>query len=206
MDELRKGSELAGTIQAGLLPEDPYIFQDFTCEGSHEACLNVGRDYYDFVPVSEHLLTVTIADVTGHGYPSGLLIVACKFILTTLIEAGIPFDERIDRINRALVKHCEPTQFITFFHAEIDPHTHMMQYCNAGHNTPILVPETDGITEAMNPGGDLYEDERLLKLVRDQRTQSAEDLKITILEDVARFSAGTEHLDDSTLSIVELVR
>ncbi|HCQ01373.1 MAG TPA: hypothetical protein DIT99_12085 [Candidatus Latescibacteria bacterium] len=125
MDELRKGSELAGTIQAGLLPEDPYIFQDFTCEGSHEACLNVGRDYYDFVPVSEHLLTVTIADVTGHGYPSGLLMVACKFILTTLIEAGIPFDERIDRINRALVKHCKPTQFITFFHAEIDPHTHI---------------------------------------------------------------------------------
>ena len=65
---------------------------------------------------------------------------------------------------------------------------------------------TDGITEAMNPGGDLYEDERLLKLVRDQRTQSAEDLKITILEDVAGFSAGTEHPDDSTLSIVELVR
>lgn len=191
----------------------------------------------------DHLSLLShIADVTGHGYPSGLLMVACKFILTTLIEAGIPFDKRIDRTNRALVKHCDPTQFITFFHAEIYPHTHMMQYCNAGHNTLILVPETDeiqtvlpqaplgivdisytidtvpfdrksklvmytdGITEAMNPGGDLYEDERLLKLVRDQRTQSAEDLNITILEDVSGFSAGAEHLDDSTLSIVELVR
>ena len=94
----------------------------------------------------DHLSLLShIADVTGHGYPSGLLMVACKFILTTLIEAGIPFDKRIDRINRALVKHCDPTQFITFLHAEIDPHTHMMQYCNAGHNTPILVPETDEI-------------------------------------------------------------
>ena len=41
----------------------------------------------------DHLSLLShIADVTGHGYPSGLLMVACKFILTTLIEAGIPFE------------------------------------------------------------------------------------------------------------------
>ena len=238
--EIEKEMEVAGKIQQRLLPDEYYVFRDIVCVGSHQACLAVGGDYYDFIPFREDLLTVTVADVTGHGYPAGLLMVACKFVLTTLIEAGMPFDDRIDRINQTLIGHCDPNQFITFFHAEIDAHTGSLRYCNAGHNPPILIPGegdirtltahgppfgimempygvetvpfekkskivmyTDGITEAMNTGGDLYEEARLLELVTRHRTQSAEVLKTMILDSVASFSEGCEQLDDVTLTIVE---
>ena len=241
--EIEKELELAGEIQAGLLPGEYYTFNDIVCVGFLQACLEIGGDYYDFIPLSDDVLTVTIADVTGHGPPSALLMVACQSMLTVLIETGVPFNERVDYMNRYLVKHSTSTQFITFFHAEIDPRTRTMRYCNAGHNPPILIPDvgdiqtlspdgpplgiiempytietvafdrkaklvmyTDGITEAANPAGDLYEEARLLELVTRQRTQSAEDLKTTIMESVEHYSSGTEYVDDVTLSIIEQIR
>ncbi|MBT5875337.1 MAG: SpoIIE family protein phosphatase [Candidatus Latescibacteria bacterium] len=238
--EIEKELELAGEIQSSLLPGEEFFFQNLVCAGAHEACEEVGGDYYDYVPFSDEVLTVTIADVTGHGPSSAFLMVACKSTLTALIEAGMPFDDRMDRLNAYLVKHCQPTQFITFFHAEIDLGKESIRYCNAGHNAPILAPRTgdtlslmpkgpplgimemdyeidsaefltgtklvmytDGITEASNPAGDLFEDQRLFDLVTLEKKRGADDLKSVILENVTVFSDGTQHLDDVTLSIVE---
>ena len=66
-----------------------------------------------------------------------------------------------------------------------------------------LVMYTDGITEASNPAGDLFEDQRLFDLVTLEKKRGADDLKSVILENVTVFSDGTQHLDDVTLSIVE---
>ena len=66
-----------------------------------------------------------------------------------------------------------------------------------------LVMYTDGITEASNPAGDLFEDQRLFDLVTLEKKRGADDLKSVILVNVTVFSDGTQHLDDVTLSIVE---
>lgn len=150
--EMDKELELAGQIQARLLPGESYDFNTISCVGYQQACLDVGGDYYDFIPFNNNTLTVTIADVTDHGPPSALLMVACKTMLTALIETGVSFDNRIEHLNRYLVKHSAPNQFITFFHAEIDLENRAMRYCNAGHNAPVLVPE-QGELQLLLPKG-----------------------------------------------------
>jgi sigma-B regulation protein RsbU (phosphoserine phosphatase) len=61
-----------------------------------------------------------------------------------------------------------------------------------------LVCFTDGITEAANEAGDLFGEERLLRLLIEHRRQSASELRETILGAVADFSGGSFQ-DDVTL-------
>ena len=237
---LDKELALAGEIQAGLLPGESYAFNMLSCAGTHVSCEEIGGDYYDFIPFGEDVLTVTIADVTGHGPSSALLMVACKTMLTTLVDIGVPLVERVGRLNQYILHHSSVSQFITFFHAEIDIRAKTLSYCNAGHNPPMLLSQdgpvqklppvtpplgiaavsfetetvrfepgtklvmyTDGVTEATNAVGELYEEQRLESLLTKHRRQGAGALKDTVMAAVFGFSAGSRQCDDVTLAVVE---
>jgi sigma-B regulation protein RsbU (phosphoserine phosphatase) len=60
---------------------------------------------------------------------------------------------------------------------------------------------TDGVTEACNPAGEEFGEARLLCLLEDQRTLSADELQKKILAVVAEFSGGRWQ-DDATLLVL----
>jgi adenylate cyclase len=62
---------------------------------------------------------------------------------------------------------------------------------------------TDGVTEAMNPAGELYGSGRLRRAIdRSRHTGSAAALGDAIRSDVAQFVAGAEAADDITLLVL----
>ncbi len=74
------------------------------------------------------------------------------------------------------------------------------------HPGESLLLYTDGVTEAMNPEGELYGEHRLLKLVRKiekigetDRNQYAESQCRRVYEDVKNFAGSADQSDDITL-------
>jgi sigma-B regulation protein RsbU (phosphoserine phosphatase) len=65
-----------------------------------------------------------------------------------------------------------------------------------------LVLYSDGITEAQDPAGDDYQEERLIRSLRDHVEQSAGAMADGVLQDVARFRQTHPPVDDMTLLIV----
>jgi sigma-B regulation protein RsbU (phosphoserine phosphatase) len=65
-----------------------------------------------------------------------------------------------------------------------------------------LVLYSDGITEAQDPAGDDYQEERLIRSLRDRFEQSTDDMADGVLRDVARFRQTSPPSDDMTLLIV----
>jgi phosphoserine phosphatase RsbU/P len=61
-----------------------------------------------------------------------------------------------------------------------------------------LVLYTDGITEARNPSGDFYDQERLMRIVA-EAPDKATSIGDAILADVKKFAAGRSQSDDLTL-------
>jgi sigma-B regulation protein RsbU (phosphoserine phosphatase) len=61
---------------------------------------------------------------------------------------------------------------------------------------------TDGITEARNPGGEFFDDERLEAVIGSRRWSSAEELVAAIVAAVDEFSAGAPQADDFTVVVV----
>ena len=67
----------------------------------------------------------------------------------------------------------------------------------------LLMAYTDGITEAVNSKNQLYGEERLENLLRDNRFKSPEDMIAQILKDVEEFSKIKDQSDDITLIAVK---
>jgi serine phosphatase RsbU (regulator of sigma subunit) len=65
-----------------------------------------------------------------------------------------------------------------------------------------LVAFSDGITEAMDPAGELYGDERLHAALRAHAALAGDALVAAIIDDVDAYAAGAPQADDLTLLIV----
>lgn len=71
------------------------------------------------------------------------------------------------------------------------------------NNGDVFVLYTDGFTEAMNERHELYGEERLIKLIENNRNISSKDLLNLILKEVKKFVDNYPQHDDMTLVILK---
>lgn len=71
------------------------------------------------------------------------------------------------------------------------------------HKGDILAIFTDGITECMNDKNEIYGEERICQLLKENKELDAKTLTLKIIEDVQKFSIGTNYNDDRTLIIIK---
>jgi serine phosphatase RsbU (regulator of sigma subunit) len=64
---------------------------------------------------------------------------------------------------------------------------------------------TDGLSEAMNPGAELFGEGRLRRILEDGGRLTSEELKERILEEVRRFVGEADPHDDMTLVVLKIV-
>jgi serine phosphatase RsbU (regulator of sigma subunit) len=64
---------------------------------------------------------------------------------------------------------------------------------------------TDGLSEAMNPGAELFGEGRLRRILEESGSLGSEELKERILEEVRRFVGEADPHDDMTLVVLKVV-
>ncbi len=67
----------------------------------------------------------------------------------------------------------------------------------------LLLLYTDGITEAFNEKDEMFEEEKLLKLLQDNRPLTAQQFSDKIVEEVLRFCGTVPQADDITLVVIK---
>ena len=138
--------KVARDIQLSMLPKayTPTADSPLDIYGSLTPAREVGGDLYDFI-IRDGKLFFCIGDVSGKGVPAALVMA------TTLCQFRIGasyLDDLVTTLKYINKYTCEGNDtciFVTFFMGVLDFSSGRLQYCNAGHNKPILVG--DGITE-----------------------------------------------------------
>jgi sigma-B regulation protein RsbU (phosphoserine phosphatase) len=69
----------------------------------------------------------------------------------------------------------------------------------------FIVYYTDGLTEAENPQGEAYGEERLAQVISQSGEMTANEIREVILQDVYRFCDGRAPFDDLTMLIVRFI-
>jgi len=69
----------------------------------------------------------------------------------------------------------------------------------------LLVLYTDGVTEAINQQEDQFGEERLIKLIKDNKDMPSDDMKNLIIDTVYDFASGTPQADDITIMVLRRV-
>jgi sigma-B regulation protein RsbU (phosphoserine phosphatase) len=64
---------------------------------------------------------------------------------------------------------------------------------------------SDGIVDAQNPEGEMFGDELLMQVIRDNQHRSAQELAETILSAVTRFQGDTDRFDDETVVVLRVI-
>ena len=149
---LAKELDQAAQIQRGLLPRCSPVVAGVDLAGHTAACRTVGGDYYDYLPYPDGRVGVLVGDVAGKGMPASLLMSSLQARVQVLFEDCDELAAKMTRLNTAIAKNCPDNRFITFFFCVIDPINNQVNYCNAGHNPPLLI-RRDGTVEKLDVGG-----------------------------------------------------
>ena len=98
----------------------------------------VGGDLYDFF-IADNELYFIVGDVSGKGVPASLVMaVTCRLFRTVSAHCQTPA-EIVSALNDALAESNESNMFCTFFIGILDLESGYLQYCNAGHNAPVIL-------------------------------------------------------------------
>jgi len=131
--------ELAREVQERLFPQTCPPIAGLDYAGACRPALGVGGDYYDFIRLSDTELGIAIGDVSGKGIPAALLMATLRAYLhgqtrhrvTDLAEVAV-------NLNRLVYECSSANRYATFFYAQYDSTTRLLEYVNAGHNPPLI--------------------------------------------------------------------
>ena len=135
---------IARNIQMGMVPKIFPPFperEDIDLYAKLIPAKEVGGDLYDFF-IEDDKLYFIVGDVSGKGVPASLVMaVTCRLFRTVAAHCHMPADIMM-ALNAALAENNESNMFCTAFLGVLDLKTGNLQYCNAGHNAPVIIEST----------------------------------------------------------------
>lgn len=136
---LEKELQIARRLQRSLLPIDVPTLDRAEFATLFEPSAAIGGDYYDILPMDENRMAVIIADVSGHGLPTGLRMAMLKAALVILVQENKPPDEIFRRLSAMVRAEPERRLFVTATLAVLDLERGRMDLTNAGHTPTYLL-------------------------------------------------------------------
>ena len=154
-DEMHAAAEIQQSILPRPLAREG-VLATIDLHAEMHPAREIGGDFYDFFPVGEDQLAVTVADVSGKGIPAALFMAVSRTVLRSIEgsaeAAGNDMNARIEHANRLLSADNATAMFVTAFHGVLEVKTGALRYCNAGHNPPYLL-RADGVSERLAATG-----------------------------------------------------
>ncbi|WP_223649239.1 PP2C family protein-serine/threonine phosphatase [Hymenobacter psoromatis] len=133
--------EIAQQVQQLLFPQKLPNNAHYALHATYQPHTEVGGDYYDVVEIDQYRLLVCVADVSGKGVPASLLMSNFQAGLRTLLRQQANLATTVRELNYLLFRNSGGEKFITAFLAIYDRRTQVLEYVNAGHNDPLLLPD-----------------------------------------------------------------
>lgn len=141
----------AQRIQQSILPHRVPHFPGFEIWGKTEPAEFVSGDFYDFIPVSENILGIAIADGSGHGLPAALVVRDIYMGLRMATDRDFKIIRTLEKLNRIIHRSRLTTKFVSLFYGELETGG-ILIYSNAGHNAPFVLRANNKI-ESLTHGG-----------------------------------------------------
>ena len=151
IDELKKTTaqkasieselKIAHDIQMNMLPKEFPPFPertDIDIYGQVTPAKAVGGDLFDFF-IRDEKLFFCIGDVSGKGVPASLVMAVTRALFRTASSHEVHPDVIVSAINSSVSEENDSSMFVTLFVGVLDLSSGQLSYCNAGHDSPLLI-------------------------------------------------------------------
>ena len=134
--------EIAKGIQQSFLPDTTPRIPGVEIAAKNVPALEVGGDFYDFIPLGKDHWGLVIADVSGKGVPAALFMALSRTLIRASTLANADPAAAIGHANQLICEDSKTSMFVTLFYAILDSGAMTLDYVNAGHNPPLLLKGT----------------------------------------------------------------
>jgi sigma-B regulation protein RsbU (phosphoserine phosphatase) len=142
--------EQAIAVQRRLLPTGLPTIPGIEIAGVCQPAGAVAGDYFDVLQLGDKL-GLCIADVIGKGLPAALMMSNLQAGVKVTAADWLKPSDLCRRVNALACRNGAVDKFISFFYALYEPSSRTLDFCNAGHNPPMLVRKSGEIVSLDTP-------------------------------------------------------
>ena len=171
---------IAQEVQAQLFPKEISQLESLEVHGFCRPARTVSGDYYDFLALDAHKLTLAVGDISGKGISAALLMATIHsavraYSLETIPAQGVPAavgvagggglmvasghlgndispGTMLSLLNHQLYESTPTEKYATLFLGVYDGTSRRLTYSNGGHLPPVILHD-DGSTSRLEAGG-----------------------------------------------------
>ena len=131
---------IARDIQMSMVPSVAPDREGLDLYATMTPAKEVGGDLYGYLLIGDDLY-FCVGDVSGKGVPASLFMAQATRLFRTLAAQKMMPAEIATRMNDALTENNERGMFVTMFLGLVNLESGKLDFCNAGHNPPVLFDE-----------------------------------------------------------------
>ena len=131
--ELRIARNIQRSIVPGVFPE----YEGLDMYAYMMPAKEVGGDLYDFLIEGDRLY-FCLGDVSGKSVPAALFMAQAARMFRVMAKQHMMPADIANRMNNELTEGNENGMFVTMFIALVNLTTGQMNFCNCGHNPPVI--------------------------------------------------------------------
>lgn len=199
--------EIAKNLQERFLPKKTPAIRGFTVAARCTPAMEVGGDYFDYLPLEGGRWLIVLGDVSGKGVKAAFYMTLTKGILHAV--SGLEGDQTaiLCHLNRLFGKMSEDGTFLTLCALVLDPERREAQIISAGHNPPVLA--RSGEARLLNPRGlvlGMMPNEVFLKTLEDCKVALEPGDTLVLYTDGVTEAMDRAHNEFGTDRLLEAVR
>ena len=147
-ERLQHTFALARNIQQSLLPRELPRSDFFELQAITMPCQTVGGDYYDVIHLGDDHLGLTVADVSGKGFPAAMMAATLQGSFSAVAAGDPDLKDLFARVNEFLCARTPAEMFATIFYGVL-ARSGNFTFVNAGHNSPLVL-RANGTIEVLD--------------------------------------------------------
>jgi serine phosphatase RsbU (regulator of sigma subunit) len=128
--------ESAGAMQRLILPSALPSHPSVQFAAHYRTSRHAGGDYYDVLELGPNRFGIMVADVSGHGAPSAIVMAMIRAVLHSLPNPDDP-PAVLRHLNRHFAFLWESSMFATAVYAVLDAERRTLRLSCAGHPPPL---------------------------------------------------------------------
>ena len=149
-NKIQKEVEIVGEIQRSLLSQNKK--EDFPISGINIPAKVVSGDFYNFSELGEGKYGFGVADVSGKGIKSSLLMSKASSLYRCLIKTMFSTSELLMLLNNEICETISRGMFVTMLVGIYDSNKKELKLSSAGHEPPLILKK-DGSFSTFEEAG-----------------------------------------------------
>ena len=142
----------AAAVQSELLPTEQPTISGFEVGARCLPASAVGGDFYDWQPLANGRISITVGDVMGKGMSAALLMATVRAVIRAMVSQHGPAAAMQHTATSLDGDLARSGSFVTVFHAQLNVETAELRYVDAGHGQ-VFLRRANGTIELLQPWG-----------------------------------------------------